>query len=157
MKAIFKSTKDIEFKPIDSNEEILLKNFQEASENQMEIVDEKDVLHLVISEPKEILPDSDLRNKTLYINIPASYCTEELETHDLITFTNGGKISVSVNPSKEISIMLDMKNEHPILLYHRLADKTVEVNIKMLKLDADKELVVKEVKKDSVFYEFFTI
>lgn len=93
MKATFSSTKQIDFKPIDNNEKVLLEHMREVSNNQLSFVmDEKyGDISLVINEPKLISENDNLAGKVIKMLFPERI-REYLEDHKILTMKDGSYI-----------------------------------------------------------------
>lgn len=97
MKATFSSPRQIDFKPIDNNETILLEHMKDIANNQLSFTkDEKyGDISLVINEPKNIAEVDNLAGKIIHMNFPESF-RDLVDTHEIMLMKDGSKIECLV-------------------------------------------------------------
>lgn len=159
MKATFSSTKKIDFKPIDVNESILLKNFDDISENKIAInvvknKSEEDEYSLIVKDPAKIVLNDNLNDKTINMLFPKKV-TETLTSHDIITTKGGVKFICEVEDSNISVKMVSPDNE--VILYNILADGSIKVNVQSIKIYLTLDMTVSAIDENSIFYSCFTI
>lgn len=97
MKATFSSPRQIDFKPIDNNETILLEHMKDIANNQLSFKkDEKyGDISLIIDEPKNIAEVDNLAGKIIHMNFPESF-RDLVDTHEIMLMKDGSKIECLV-------------------------------------------------------------
>ena len=102
MKATFSSTKQIDFKPIDNNETVLLEHMKDIANNQLSFIkDEKyGDISLVIDEPRNVTNLDNLANRIIHMNFPSAI-RDLIDTHTIMTMKDGSYIDCLVLTEKE--------------------------------------------------------
>lgn len=102
MKATFSSTRQIDFKPIDNNETVLLEHMKDVSNNQLSFVkDEKyGDISLVINEPRNIAELDNLANRIIHMAFPERI-RDLVNSHEIMIMKDGSKIECLVLTEEE--------------------------------------------------------
>lgn len=161
MKALFSSTKKIDFSPIDENEYILLGNFKDISEGRIEMIKEsekgeKDLYSIQVKAPAEIAVNDVLIDKTIMMAFPTKPLTTQVESHSIIKTKGDVEFKCVVDGNSNIIVKM-VAGEDETILYSMLSDGTIKVNMQLIKLYLAFDLTVSEVNVDSPYYQCFTI
>lgn len=102
MKATFSSTKQIDFKPIDNNETVLLEHMKDIANNQLSFVkDEKyGDISLVINEPRNVTELDDLANRVIHMDFPTAI-RDLIDSHTIMKMKDGSYIDCLVLTEEE--------------------------------------------------------
>lgn len=167
MKATFKSTKNIEFLPIDNNEYLLLGNFKDIAEGRIKLESEqgknadKAVYTLSVEEPSNISVGDNLAGKTITMLFPTKYYEKDRSTivsHDIITTRGGATITCVVDvETNNIMIKLVFAQGDEIVLYNFLNNGTVLTNMQLINVSKEIDMTVSAINTDSYFYQCFMI
>lgn len=102
MKATFSSTKQIDFKPIDNNETVLLEHMKDIANNQLSFVkDEKyGDISLVIDEPRNVTELDNLANRIIHMDFPTAI-RDLIDSHTIMKMKDGSYIDCLVITEEE--------------------------------------------------------
>lgn len=166
MKAIFSSTRKIDFTPMDNNESILLGNLKDIANNRFNLdVEEsagKQKYSLSVKEPSKLIVGDDLMEAVISMEFPTSISDAErasINTHDIIVTRGGMKITcIKDAETNLITVKAVFSVSDELVLYSYTADKVLLTNFSLIKLmKKDIDMTITEVNKDSFFYNSFTI